>query len=49
LKAAAAVFHPDLKKREIMKQGTVEIHVVHRGNKWMGSLDLETSNKRTTS
>jgi len=27
----------------------VEIHMVHRGNKWMGSLDLETSNKRTTS
>ena len=27
----------------------VKIHVVHRGNRWMGSLDLETSNKRTTS
>ena len=27
----------------------VEIHMVHWGNKWMGSLDLETLNERTTS
>jgi len=27
----------------------VEIHEVHRGNKWMGSSNLATSNERTTS
>ena len=34
---------------DLAQRKHVKIHVVHRGNKWMGSLDLETSNKRTTS
>jgi len=34
---------------DLAQRKHVKIHMVHRGNKWMGSSDLEALNQRTTS